>query len=132
MAVRGVRGATTAAGNDEESILAVTKTLLEEMISANGIRVEDLASAFFTVTDDLDAGFPARAARLLGWRHVPLMDACEIQVPGSLARCIRALLMWNTDLSQQEIVHVYQRDARRLRPDLARPSADANQGEGER
>ena len=130
MAVRGVRGATTAAGNDEESILAATQALLREMVSANGIQVKDLASALFTVTEDLDAGFPAKAARLLGWQHVPLMDAREIPVPGSLARCIRVLLIWNTDLAQQEVVHIYQGEARRLRPDLAGPSAGVNKGEG--
>lgn len=118
MAVRGVRGATTVIRNDGESILAATRTLLEEMVSCNHIKSEDVASAYFTVTSDLDAAFPAKAARFLGWEHVPLLDACEIPVPGSLPRCIRVLLLWNTDVSQQEIVHVYQEGAKRLRPDI--------------
>jgi len=119
MFVRGVRGATTVACNDAEGILSATGELLEEMVSANGILVQDIAAAFFTSTDDLDAAFPAKAARLRGWQHVPLLDAREIPVPGSLPRCIRVLLLWNTDASQSRVIHVYQRKARKLRPDLA-------------
>jgi chorismate mutase len=119
MAIRGVRGATTVPSNDVESVLAATTTLLEEMVRANRIVTADIAAAFFTVTGDLDAAFPARAARLLGWQNVPLMDALEIPVPGSLPRCIRVLLLWNTDASQQDITHIYQGEARSLRPDLA-------------
>jgi chorismate mutase len=118
MPIRGARGATTVAHNEAEEILEATSALLRELVSRNGIALEEIASAFFTLTDDLDAEFPAKAARLMGWRHVPLMDAREIPVPGSLPRCIRVLLLWNTKIPQQEIVHVYQRDARVLRPDL--------------
>ncbi|MBC7235881.1 MAG: chorismate mutase [Chloroflexi bacterium] len=122
MSTRGVRGATTVACNEAEAILHATTELLQEMVAANGIAPEDIAGVFFTVTDDLDAEFPAKAARLMGWEHVPLMDAREIPVPGSLPRCIRILLLWNTEVPQREIIHVYQRGARNLRPDLAGPS----------
>ena len=118
--LRGVRGATTVDDNEEERILDATKDLVQEMISANGIQSEDVAAAYFTVTEDLDAAFPAKAARDLGWVDVPLLNGREIPVPGSLPRCIRALLLWNTDRTQRDIVHVYQRGARALRPDLAR------------
>jgi chorismate mutase len=88
------------------------------MVEANQIDSTDVASAIFTVTPDLTAAFPARAARELGWQHVPLLDAQEVPVPGSLPRCVRVLILWNTDLSQQEIRHVYLRGAASLRPDL--------------
>jgi chorismate mutase len=120
MAIRGIRGATTAAANDAESILTATQALLKELVAANTVSVQDIAAVFFTVTDDLNAVFPARAARELGWQHVPLLDAQEVPVPGSLPRCIRVLLLWNTDTAQAEVVHVYQREARALRPDLAK------------
>lgn len=119
MMIRGVRGATTVAENAARAIGEATRALLAEMVAANGIRAEDVAAAYFTVTNDLDAAFPAAAARQLGWQYVPLLDACEIPVPGSLPRCIRILVLWNTDRAQQDIVHVYQREATRLRPDLA-------------
>lgn len=128
MPIRGVRGATTVAHNEAEEILEATSALLRELVSRNGIVPEEIASVFFTLTDDLDSEFPAKAARLMGWRHVPLMDAREIPVPGSLPRCIRVLLLWNTEIPQQEIVHVYQRDARALRPDL--DAAPAREEEG--
>ncbi len=120
MSTRGVRGATTAASNTAESILSATSDLLQEMADSNGIDAADIGSIIFTVTADVNAAFPARAARLLGWTHVPLLDAQEIPVPDSLERCIRVLILWNTDRQQQEIVHVYQGRARSLRPDLTR------------
>ena len=119
MATRGVRGATTVTRDEERPILEATKELLTALVAANGINPEDVAGIFFTVTEDLSAAFPAKAARFMGWEQVPLMDAREIPVPGSLPRCIRVMLLWNTSRAQEEIVHVYQRDARRLRPDLA-------------
>jgi chorismate mutase len=119
MMIRGVRGATTVAENTARDIGEATRALLEEMVAANGIRPEEVAAAYFTVTPDLDAAFPATAARALGWQYVPLLDACEIPVPGSLPRCVRVLVLWNTDRAQEEIVHVYQGEATRLRPDLA-------------
>jgi len=119
MMIRGVRGATTVAENTAQAIGEATGALLEEMVAANGICPEEVAAAYFTVTPDLDAAFPATAARALGWQYVPLLDACEIPVPGSLPRCVRVLVLWNTDRAQEEIVHVYQGEATRLRPDLA-------------
>jgi len=118
MSVRGIRGATTVSLNTEEEILDATRSLLQEMITRNGVEVDDLAAAFFTVTEDLNAAFPARAARELGWLQLPLLNGTEIPVPGSLRRCIRVLLWWNTDRTASEIQHVYQRDAIVLRPDL--------------
>ena len=118
MPCRGIRGATTAGANTAEAILAATGELLARMVEANGLAAEELASAFFTVTADLDAAFPAQAARQLGWHQVPLLDALEIPVPGSLPRCVRVLLHWNTGKSQAEVRHVYLRGAAGLRPDL--------------
>jgi chorismate mutase len=119
MACRGVRGATTVAANSRDQILDETRKLLALIIRANDIRSEDVASAVFTVTRDLDAEFPAMAARQLGWLDVPLLCAYEVTVPRSLPRCIRILLHWNTDKSQQDIKHIYIKDAVRLRPDLS-------------
>ena len=121
MSVRGIRGATVAAENTPEAILSATRELLTAIVAANpGLAPEDIASAIFTVTPDLDAAFPAQAARQLGWKHVPLMCAREIPVPGSLPRCIRVLLHWNTDRPQSAIRPVYLRAAASLRPDLAK------------
>ena len=115
---RGIRGATTVEANSADAILAATRELLARMVQVNGVEAGDVASAFFTVTAGLTAAFPAKAAREIGWQHVPLLDAQEIPVPGSLDHCIRVLLHWNTDKPQEEIHHVYLRDAASLRPDL--------------
>jgi len=120
MACRGVRGATTVEANDREEILTATRQLLALMIRRNGIEKADVASAIFTVTPDLDAEFPALAARQLGWLEVPLLCGHELAVPGSLPRCIRVLVHWNTDRAQHEIHHIYVRDAVKLRPDLSK------------
>ena len=122
MAVRGVRGATTASEDTAEAILAATRGLLLAMLQANPeLRAEDIASAFFTVTDDLRAAFPAQAARQLGWTETPLLCAQEIPAPGSPERCIRVLLLWNTRLRQKQVRHVYLGEAAKLRPDLSQP-----------
>jgi len=118
MVCRGIRGATTVEIDSAPAILEATHQLLTGMVEANQIDSADVASAIFTVTPDLTAAFPARAARELGWQYVPLLDAQEVPVPGSLSRCVRVLVLWNTDLSQQEIRHVYLRGAASLRPDL--------------
>ena len=117
MPCRGVRGATTAEDNSPEEILKATRQLLALMIRQNGIEPEDVASATFSTTTDLDAEFPALAARQLGWFDVALMCVHELDVPGSLRRCIRVLLHWNTDKPPDEIVHVYVKESRKLRPD---------------
>ena len=119
MTCRGVRGATTVDANTHDAILTATRQLLAVMIRKNGIEPEDVASATFTVTSDLDAEFPALAARQLGWMHVPLLCSYEIDVPESLRMCIRILINWNTDKAQKEIVHSYIKGAKQLRPDLS-------------
>ena len=118
MTVRGVRGATTVAADDAEAILSATEELVCEIVAANAIDPEDVASALFTVTPDLRAEFPAAAARRMGWTMVPLLNFTEIGVPGRLPRCIRILVHVNTERTQAEMVHVYLREAVSLRPDL--------------
>ena len=118
MTVRGIRGATSVDVNDAEPIIAATRELLERIVAANGLATEDVASVIFTATSDLDAAYPARAAREMGWVHVPLLCMQEMAVVGSLPRCIRALVLWNTDRPAGQVRHVYLRRARALRPDL--------------
>jgi chorismate mutase len=119
MPIRGIRGATTVTADKPDLILQATRELLEEILAENeGMRTEDIASALFTVTDDLASTFPAQGARQMGWGLVPMMCAREIPVPGSLPRVIRVLVHWNTEASQKEITHVYLRSAVKLRPDL--------------
>jgi chorismate mutase len=118
MPCRGIRGATTAEANTSEAILKATRELLALMIRQNGVGPEEVASAIFTTTVDLDAEFPALAARQLGWINVALICGHELDVPGSLRHCIRVLLHWNTEKPASEIVHVYVKGAERLRPDL--------------
>ncbi len=119
MFCRGVRGATTVAQNDREEILIATRQLLAMMVRRNGMSHEDIASAIFTTTPDLNAEFPALAARQIGWLDVPLICTHEIGVPDSLPLCVRILLHWNTEKPPKEIQHIYMNEAVRLRPDLA-------------
>jgi chorismate mutase len=116
--LRGIRGATTTPEDTAEAILAVTEELVREIVAANDLITENIASALFTVTPDLRAEFPAAAARRMGWTMVPLLNFTEIGVPGRLERCIRVLVHVNTERSQAEMVHVYLREAVSLRPDL--------------
>lgn len=116
--VRGIRGAITVERNDSKEILEATSILLQTIVERNQLSVEDICSAFFTVTPDLDAEFPAKAARILGWQYVPLMCALELPVEGALAKCIRVLLHVNSTKTPKEIVHVYLKEAAVLRPDL--------------
>ena len=119
MSIRGIRGAITVTADEPELILQATRELLEEILAENeGMRPEDVASAIFTVTDDLASTFPAQGARQMGWGLVPMLCAREIPVPNSLPRVIRVLVHWNTELPQDRITHVYLRDAVKLRPDL--------------
>jgi chorismate mutase len=118
MTCRGIRGAISVDDNTAESIIAATRELLERIVSANGVAVEDVASVIFTATPDLDAAYPARAAREMGWVHTPLLCMQELSVEDGLPRCIRVLLHWNTDLTPEQIQHVYLGHARVLRPDL--------------
>jgi chorismate mutase len=119
MPIRGIRGAITVPADEPELILEATRELLEAILDANGsMRPEDVGSALFTVTDDLASTFPAQGAREMGWGLVPMLCAREIPVPKSLPRVIRVLVHWNTEVAQNEITHVYLRDAVKLRPDL--------------
>ncbi|TVY11619.1 chorismate mutase [Paenibacillus cremeus] len=121
MFVRGIRGATTVEHNEENEILASTSELLNQIILENGIVPEEIACVYITVTQDLTATFPAKTIRqMAGWELVPLMCSVEIPVEGSLAKCIRLMVMVNTEKSQQEINHVYMKQAMRLRPDLSK------------
>jgi chorismate mutase len=120
MPCRGIRGATTVESDSAAAILGATQELLARIVAANGLAVKDIAGVFFTTTHDLTAAFPARAARDLGWHHVALLDAQEVPVPGSLPRCVRVLILWNTEKPQTDVCHVYLRDAAALRPDLQR------------
>ena len=115
--VRGVRGATTAEANTREAILLATHELLRLMIEANNIQPDEVASAIFTTTLDLNADYPALAARALGWHDVALMCMHEMSVPHGLKQCIRILLHWNTAAAAQDVQHVYIKGAINLRPD---------------
>jgi chorismate mutase len=115
--LQGIRGATTVAHNDAREILDATDELLRALIEANELQPDDIVSALFTVTRDLDAAFPARAAEEFGWNIVALLHATEIPVPGSLPKCIRLLVHAYTGRSRAEIKHCYLRGATVLRPD---------------
>jgi chorismate mutase len=120
MAVRGIRGAISVAENSSAEILSATRELLTELCRANGIETfEEVISAIFTTTPDLTGAFPAEAARGIGMNQVPLLCASEIAVPHGMPRVIRILLHVNSDRAQIEMVHVYLRDAKRLRPDVS-------------
>lgn len=119
MSVRGIRGAITVTANNRDLILEATEELLRELLRRNEITdFEEIVSAIFTTTEDLNATFPAEAARKLGMSQVPLLCAREIPVPERMPLCIRILMHLNTDRKQNEMVHVYLREARKLRPDI--------------
>lgn len=121
MSVRGIRGAITVDVNEEQPILEATVELLNAIVADNGIVPEDICSVMVTVTGDLDATFPARAIRQMPeWELVPLMCALEVPVKGSLERCIRLMVLVNTEKKQHEIRHVYLEGAQVLRPDLTK------------
>ena len=113
--VRGVRGATTAHERTREAVIEATSELVDALVAANGIDTRDIAAAYFTTSPDLAVEYPASAARMNGWDDVPLMSAQEVAVPGGQERCIRILVLWNTEKSQSEIEHVYLREAHNLR-----------------
>jgi chorismate mutase len=116
---RGIRGATTCEENTREAILEATRDMLVRLIEANGLHPDDIASAIFSTTPDLNAEFPAVAARALGWLDTALICGHEMAVPGALQRCIRVLVHWNTERRADEVVHVYIRGAASLRPERA-------------
>ncbi|WP_313639736.1 chorismate mutase [Paenibacillus sp.] len=120
MVNRGIRGATTVTKNEEAEILRETVILLREIVERNDVIAENISNVWITMTNDLDATFPARAIREIdGWEMVPLMCSSEIPVKGSLPQCIRLMVQINTDKSQREIRHVYLNEAQKLRPDLS-------------
>jgi chorismate mutase len=117
MRLIALRGATTVQQNESESILAATEELMHELLGRNGLATEDLVSCIFTLTDDLDAEFPAVAARRMGLSKVPLLCAREIPVPGALPRVIRVMIHAYAPIGA-EPQHVYLGEARALRLDL--------------
>jgi chorismate mutase len=118
MMFRGVRGATVAKSNTREAIMEAAEELILKLIEVNGIEEDQVASVIFTSTPDLNAAFPAAAARHIGWTRVALLGAQEIDTPEGMKRCIRVLIHWNTDRSLDEIQHVYMHGTEKMRPDL--------------
>ncbi|MDF1512854.1 MAG: chorismate mutase [Anaerolineae bacterium] len=122
MPCRGIRGAITVGHNNREAILNAARTLLETIVEKNALsetNIErDLVSVIFTATADLDTAYPAVAARDMGWTHAPLLCMQEQAVVGSLRKCIRVLIQWNTEREQSDMRHIYLGGARALRPDL--------------
>ena len=119
MSIRGIRGAITITIDTKEEVLNATRELLDEIFTKNpDLDKEDIASAFFTTTEDVSSAYPALATRQMGWDLVPMICAREIPVPGSLPMCIRILIHWNTEKEQEEIKHIYLHGAKVLRPDL--------------
>ncbi|MCR6545860.1 chorismate mutase [Dehalobacterium formicoaceticum] len=118
MAVRGIRGAISVENNAQEAISQATRELIGEIMEKNHLDSKDIASVLFSVTSDLDAQFPARAAREMGWENVPMMCTWEMDVPGSIRGIIRVMIHWNTESAQDEIKHIYLKRAAALRPDL--------------
>ena len=119
MYCRGIRGAITVKDNSRASIISATRELLQKIIEANGLDVDDIAAVWFTTSTDLNAEFPAVAARELGWSRTAMICGHEMNVPGSLSRCLRILLLVNTDKKKDELSHVYLNGAEVLRPDLS-------------
>lgn len=119
---RGLRGATRAEENTAEQIHGATREMLQNLIEANGIEERDVAMAYFTVTPDLNAAFPAAAARQLGWNSTALMCATEIPVPDSLTSCIRVLVLINTEKEPDELHNIYLKGTEVLRLHGAQPS----------
>lgn len=126
MAVRGIRGAITVRANERAAIVEATIRLLREIVARNSVAVDDIGAIFFTTTPDLTAEFPAAAARELGWNDVPLLCGHEMSVPDRLGKCVRVMMLVNTDTDQPAIRHVYLDGARSLRPDL--DAADVREG----
>jgi chorismate mutase len=122
--VRGIRGAVTVAENSRTAIITATEQLLNLIAGENEIDSEDIVSIIFSVTADLDAVFPAEAARRLGWSMAPLMCTTEIPVSGAMEKCVRVLMHAYTKRGQSEVRHVYLGEAAKLRPDLSSGSAE--------
>jgi chorismate mutase len=127
MPVRGIRGAVNIAVNTKEEILSKSRELLEAIVRTNKVKAADIAAAIFTLSPDLNADFPAYAARQMGWTDVPLMCARELDVPGAMAKVIRVLLLVNSKIPASKIKHQYLGDTPQLRPDLARKGPKGDQ-----
>lgn len=119
MPTRALRGATVADENTEPAILAASHELLATLVTANSLPVQNIISIIFTLTPDLTAAYPTKAARQMGWTHVALLDAQQPAVQGDLARCLRVLIHCEIERAPAELKHVYLKEAKRLRPDLA-------------
>ena len=118
----GIRGAITVSANSRESILAATEELLVEMTQANQIETSDIAAVFFTTTSDLNAEFPAAATRELGWpNNMALLCGHEMNVPNDLPRCLRILMLVNTEKGPEDITHIYLGEAKRLKNNTSLP-----------
>lgn len=128
MAVRGIRGAITVSEDMAGQVLEATCELLTAIYKENDLNIENIASAFFTVTSDIRSVFPAKAARSLGWNLVPLLCFQEIEVPNALPRCIRVMILINTEKKQNEMRHVYLKGAEVLRQDLMTDSPASRDG----
>lgn len=115
MSLRGLRGATSVALNTKVDVISATKELLLALVKENDLQIDEIASVLFSTTRDLNTEFPAVAARELGWHETPLLCMQEIDVPGSLANCIRILIHLNSEKKQAEMKHVYLREAVHLR-----------------
>lgn len=123
--VRGIRGATTVSSNTEKEMMEETKKLVLEMVKQNHVDPTDISHVFFSATNDLNAIFPAKVAREMpGWTYVPVMCMQEMNVPNSLPKCIRIMMVVNTSLQQDEVKHVFLNDAVVLRPDLVQKEGD--------
>jgi len=119
---RGIRGATAVPQNSKDAIIAASRELLRQMVDANGVRIDDVACILFTTTPDLNAAFPAAAARELGWLQVPLLCSQEMDVPDGFPRCLRVLMLFNTEKRNEDIVHLYLRGTEVLRDDMNKSS----------
>ncbi len=116
--LRGIRGATTVASNEREEIIEQVTELLSAMVTENNIQTEDIGAVIFSSTPDINAAFPAAGARAMGWTEVPLFGTLEIDNPAGVPRCIRVLILWNTDLAQNDVKHIYLKGSAVLRQDL--------------
>lgn len=123
--IKGIRGAIDVDIDEPQAICSATKTLLKKIVEANNIKPNNIINIFFTATKDLKSAYPAKAARDMGWTMVPMMCLQEMEVIGSLPRCIRVLLQVE-GLSGQEIKHVYLGEAKQLRPDLVSNFGDGS------
>lgn len=119
--MQGIRGAITVDNDQKEEVIKAVQKLVTLMVSENEISTEDIGAAIFSATDDIKSVFPAYAARLLAnWEFVPLFDAQQLYIENSLKKCIRVLLLVNTDKTQKQIHHIYLGGASVLRPDIVK------------